>query len=168
MRFRVRFPVGSFEIFKWPILSVRIHSSWGSLSLKQKWVSRNFFEGKERPACKTDICVVLVVPNVKVWKPNFMTCHRTALPLQYLTPNQAYDYTIRNQDVPRYYYGNHYLSINIPTCTYNLYMGSNSMLIVDWVWNVMARAQKPDFFFRRNGRVHLTPYPPNVEYMVSS
>jgi hypothetical protein len=26
---------------------------------------------------------------------------------------------------------------------------------VDWVWNVMANAQKPDFVFRRNGRVHL-------------
>jgi len=25
----------------------------------------------------------------------------------------------------------------------------------DCVWNVMAHAQKPDFFFRRNGRVHL-------------
>jgi len=26
---------------------------------------------------------------------------------------------------------------------------------VDPVWNVMAHAQKPDFVFRRNGRVHL-------------
>jgi len=26
---------------------------------------------------------------------------------------------------------------------------------VDNVWNVMAHAQKPDFVFRRNGRVHL-------------
>jgi hypothetical protein len=26
---------------------------------------------------------------------------------------------------------------------------------VDCVWNVMAHAQKPDFVFRRNGRVHL-------------
>jgi hypothetical protein len=26
---------------------------------------------------------------------------------------------------------------------------------VDCVWNIMARAQKPDFVFRRNGRVHL-------------
>jgi len=26
---------------------------------------------------------------------------------------------------------------------------------VDCVWNVMARAQKPDFVFRQNGRVHL-------------
>ena len=26
---------------------------------------------------------------------------------------------------------------------------------VDYVWNVMAHAQKPDFVFRRNGRVHL-------------
>ena len=27
--------------------------------------------------------------------------------------------------------------------------------IVDCIWNMMAHAQKPDFFFRRNGRVHL-------------
>ena len=27
--------------------------------------------------------------------------------------------------------------------------------VVDCVWNVMAQAQKPDFVFRRNGRVHL-------------
>jgi len=26
---------------------------------------------------------------------------------------------------------------------------------VDCVWNVMAHALKPDFVFRRNGRVHL-------------
>jgi hypothetical protein len=26
---------------------------------------------------------------------------------------------------------------------------------VDCVWNVMVQLQKPDFFFRRNGRVHL-------------
>jgi hypothetical protein len=29
------------------------------------------------------------------------------------------------------------------------------MLSVDWFWNVMAHAQKPDFVFRRNGRVRL-------------
>jgi len=28
-------------------------------------------------------------------------------------------------------------------------------LYVDCVWNVMTHAQKPDFVFRRNGRVHL-------------
>jgi len=28
-------------------------------------------------------------------------------------------------------------------------------LLLDCVWNVMAHAQKPDFVFRRNGRVHL-------------
>ena len=32
-------------------------------------------------------------------------------------------------------------------------VGATSM--VDCVWNVMAHAQKPDFVFRRNGRVHL-------------
>ena len=34
-----------------------------------------------------------------------------------------------------------------------LYMGWQSL--IDCVWNVMAHAQKPDFVFRRNGRVHL-------------
>jgi len=29
------------------------------------------------------------------------------------------------------------------------------LLTLDCVWNVMAHAQKPDFVFRRNGRVHL-------------
>jgi hypothetical protein len=28
--------------------------------------------------------------------------------------------------------------------------------VVYCLWNVMAHAQKPDFFFRRNGRVHLS------------
>jgi hypothetical protein len=32
---------------------------------------------------------------------------------------------------------------------------SQSMTAVECVWNVMAHAQKPDFVFRRNGRVHL-------------
>ena len=30
-----------------------------------------------------------------------------------------------------------------------------STVLLDCVWNVMAHAQKPDFIFRRNGRVHL-------------
>ena len=29
------------------------------------------------------------------------------------------------------------------------------LAVVDWVWNVMAHAQKPDLVFQRNGRVHL-------------
>jgi hypothetical protein len=29
------------------------------------------------------------------------------------------------------------------------------MFVADCVWNLMAHAQKPDFVFRRNGRVHL-------------
>jgi len=31
----------------------------------------------------------------------------------------------------------------------------NVKYMVDCVWNVMAHAQKPDFVFRKNGRVHL-------------
>ena len=34
-------------------------------------------------------------------------------------------------------------------------LGNVNYTIVDCVWNVMAHAQKPDFIFRRNGRVHL-------------
>ena len=30
-----------------------------------------------------------------------------------------------------------------------------SLKLADCVWNVMAHVQKPDFVFRRNGRVHL-------------
>jgi len=33
--------------------------------------------------------------------------------------------------------------------------GTTGLLLVDCVRNVMAHAQKPDFVFRRNGRVHL-------------
>ena len=32
---------------------------------------------------------------------------------------------------------------------------SRKETVVDCFWNVMAHAQKPDFVFRRNGRVHL-------------
>jgi len=31
-RFRIRLPVGSLEIFKWPISSAHIQQPWGSLS----------------------------------------------------------------------------------------------------------------------------------------
>ena len=32
---------------------------------------------------------------------------------------------------------------------------TQSEYVIDCVWNVMVHAQKPDFVFRRNGRVHL-------------
>jgi len=35
------------------------------------------------------------------------------------------------------------------------HIGMTNVKSVDCVWNVMAHAQKPDFVFRRNGRVHL-------------
>jgi hypothetical protein len=38
-------------------------------------------------------------------------------------------------------------------CTY--WMPINRRCQVDCVWNVMAHAQKPDFNFRRNGRVYI-------------
>jgi hypothetical protein len=37
----------------------------------------------------------------------------------------------------------------------NCHIVSWELLVVDCVWNVMAHAQKPDFVFRRNGRVLL-------------
>jgi len=43
----------------------------------------------------------------------------------------------------------HYLSTEIK------YSKNRSASVVDCVWNVMAHAKKPDFVFRRNGRVHL-------------
>ena len=39
---------------------------------------------------------------------------------------------------------------------------------VDCVWNVMAHAQKPDFVFRRNGRVHLNRRGASVQLTTSS
>jgi hypothetical protein len=41
-------------------------------------------------------------------------------------------------------------------------------LAVDWVWNVMAHAQKPDFVFRRNGRVHLNRQGASVQSTTDS
>jgi hypothetical protein len=38
---------------------------------------------------------------------------------------------------------------------FNAYKEKRTIDDVDCVWNVMAHAQKPDFVFRRNGRVHL-------------
>ena len=34
-------------------------------------------------------------------------------------------------------------------------INARGVVVVDCVWNVMAHAQKPDFVFRWNGRVHL-------------
>jgi len=39
---------------------------------------------------------------------------------------------------------------------------------VDCVWNVMAHAQKPDFVFRRNGRVHLNRQGTSVQSTTGS
>ena len=42
------------------------------------------------------------------------------------------------------------------------------MLLLDCVWNVMAHAQKPDFVFRRNGRVNLNRGGASVQSTTSS
>jgi hypothetical protein len=39
---------------------------------------------------------------------------------------------------------------------------------VDCVWNVMAHAQKPDFVFQRNGRVHLNRWGASVQSTTGS
>ena len=40
--------------------------------------------------------------------------------------------------------------------------------LVDCVWNVMAHVQKPDFVFRRNGRVHLNRQGASVQSTTGS
>ena len=39
--------------------------------------------------------------------------------------------------------------------SWSLYWRLCIFRLVECVWNVMAHAQKPDFFFRRQGRIHL-------------
>jgi hypothetical protein len=39
--------------------------------------------------------------------------------------------------------------------TYSSFLPFAAVQLVEASWNVMAHAQKADFFFRRNGRVHL-------------
>ena len=39
---------------------------------------------------------------------------------------------------------------------------------VDCFWNVMVHTQKPDFVFRRNGRVHLNPCGESVQTTIGS
>jgi len=41
-------------------------------------------------------------------------------------------------------------------------------LFVDCIWNVMAHAQKPDFVFRRKGRVHLNRQGASVQSTTGS
>jgi hypothetical protein len=41
-------------------------------------------------------------------------------------------------------------------------------MAIDCVWNVMAHAQKPDFVFRRNGRVHLNRQGASVQSITDS
>ena len=49
-------------------------------------------------------------------------------------------------------FSSHFEKLSSPTTFLRSACVSNE---VDGVWNVMAHAQKPDFIFRRNGRVHL-------------
>ena len=45
---------------------------------------------------------------------------------------------------------------------------TQSEYVVDCVWNVMAHVQKPYFFFRRNGRVHLNRQGASVQSTIGS
>ena len=47
---------------------------------------------------------------------------------------------------------NYLKSIGVLTCPLTI---CQIRYVVDCVWNLMAHVQKPNFFFRRNGRVHL-------------
>jgi len=49
----------------------------------------------------------------------------------------------------------HKRTIHFPYWILKTTTACTSEMKVDCVWNVMAHAQKPDFVFRRNGRVHL-------------
>jgi len=52
------------------------------------------------------------------------------------------------------------LLLHTPHCYYSIYNWKELMfgwsLLVETSWNVMAEAQKPDFVFRRNGRIHFS------------
>jgi len=50
------------------------------------------------------------------------------------------------------------LQLYTPQCkhtTQDSYKLAVTVFLVEASWKVMAHAQKPDFFFRQNGRVHL-------------
>jgi len=50
----------------------------------------------------------------------------------------------------------------------NAFGAVSPLIIVDYVWNVMAHAHKPDFVFRRNGRVHLNRRWASVQSTIGS
>jgi hypothetical protein len=55
-------------------------------------------------------------------------------------------------------YGHEFIPVTLVTMHCMILYYLKLLLITSWVdcvWNVMAHAQKPDFVFRRNGRVHL-------------
>jgi len=66
---------------------------------------------------------------------------------------------LRNSGTPNLATGRHSTAASSPQqqCYDNLKCRDilRGYRTVDCVWNVMAHAQKPDFVFRRNGRVHL-------------
>jgi len=47
-------------------------------------------------------------------------------------------------------------------------IGKRQCTSVDYVWNVMAHAQKPDFVLRRNGRVHLNRLGPHFSRLLAA
>ena len=98
------------------------------------------------------------VLGMTYWDVRITTCHllKTAMRLKMKKPRPHFPH-----------YHNPFSLIPTP-CTTRLIIHSRwtvnsnyrparsvSMFVVDCVWNVMAQAQKPDFVFRRNGRVHL-------------
>jgi len=53
------------------------------------------------------------------------------------------------------YIWGHFHCITPPSVLWSCDVGSLWQKLVEASWNVMAQARKPDFVFRRNGRVHL-------------
>ena len=60
-----------------------------------------------------------------------------------------------------------YLALGLTNWTILLY-SVKWLVCVDCVWNVMVHAQKPDFVFRRNGRVHLNRLGASVQSTTGS
>jgi len=86
-------------------------------------------------------------------KPSLLLCS-PHLPWQAVnqicTANKQYKKCIFNDNIIWYI-----MTIRKATETPSVTPSSFSYVFVDCVWNVMAHGRKPDFVYRRNGRVHL-------------
>ena len=61
--------------------------------------------------------------------------------------------------------------VNLKVCTSHFFLSQYfvvAILLLECAWNVMAHAQKPDFVFPRNGRVHLNQQGASVQSTAGS